>query len=101
MWSGLEFEYSITCSPVIKQVGLVIVSINIKMSSKEKEAVPPPAPETGQAKKKGGIRAAIMYELTPNMNFLPLKLTWFFFTSSTFAFIPYLTIHMKVNSVKN
>jgi len=69
------------------------------MSSEDKISLPSatPSPETGQSEKKHGFWESIKNQLKPNKTFLPLKLTWFFFTSSTFAFIPYLTIHMKVS----
>ena len=34
--------------------------------------------------------------LVPNMSLLPLKLVIFFYSSSAFSLLPYLTIHMKV-----
>ncbi len=81
---------------MMNSVHPVAVNNNVNMDPKGEDGKPQPAPETGQSNKKRGICAAIKDELTPNMTFLPLKLTWFFFSSSTFAFMPYLTIHMKV-----
>ena len=48
-------------------------------------------PQNGEAKKGNWWDC-----LVPNMSLLPLKLVIFFYSSSAFALLPYLTIHMKV-----
>ena len=42
-----------------------------------------------------GAGAEFLDLLKPNKDLFPLKLTLFFFSSSAFAIMPYLTVHMK------